>query len=724
MTRNIDDVLQLAELGLRIHPLIARNKVPIVKQWQEKATVDPAMIRQWAAIHKDCNWGIATGVDSKVFVVDIDPKSGGDKSWKKLVKEHPIPETVEVRTGSGGTHLYFAYPKSADVRNSASKVGKGVDIRGEGGQVAIPPSIHPNGTAYTWIHSPHDVKFAKAPKWLLDMIEAKQGNDDNAAIGDKMEKGTRNNQIYHQALFLARQGALMEIAVAAMKAWCKSTGEEDISDDEIEQTVASAFKYHAEEDKKVHAVAEIELSDVGNAERLFSNSGNNVVYVPAIGWHVWDEKHWGYDVEDLKAIKLAIDTMGEMKREVQDQLSASADLTQAKALYKMLNWAISSHNLGRLNSMIGAAKSLPQLVKDNAELDGPDTQFLLNFNNGTLDMRSGELMSHDPKQYITRLIHYNYNPKAKCPTWLKTLELAFGGNKELIDYFQRAIGYSMSAAMSEQCFFICWGESGNNGKSTLMETIHRIVGSDYATMVDARVVASRDKDNHVLSSLAMLNKVRIVSINEVAETAVLDEELIKQLTGGDTLQAKKLYMDPFTYEPVFKIWLRANNKPTVRGTGEAFWRRVKLIPFLHPIPAEKRKPRHVIDALLMKEAEGIIAWMVRGFRDWYDNGGLRDPEDVKLAGTSYRESSDLVAQFFEECVEQSKDNKASISRQVLYMTFKEWSNDQGLRWPMTAKKFGIRVMTRLDQYERTRQKGVPVWMGIQLTENAKMNYVF
>jgi putative DNA primase/helicase len=719
VAKNIDSILQLASLGLRIHPLLAKNKVPIIKAWQEKATCDEAMIHKWSATHPDCNWGMATGSASGVFVVDLDPKSGGDKSWRKLLKDHPCPNTPCVITGSGGSHLYFRYPKNSDIRNSASKVGKGIDVRGEGGQVVIPPSTHPNGTLYKWKESPFDIKFAKAPRWLLDLISTMQGDNGSTAIGDKMEKGTRNSQIYHQSLHLARQGALQEITVGVMKAWCKSTGETDMPAGEIEATVASAYKYHAEEDKKVEATADIELSDTGNAQRLLNTFSDKVLYTPSIGWHIWDDRHWGYDDESLKTTKLAMDTITVMKGEVQDQIAAAVDLTKVKSLYRMLNWAITSHNVGRLKAMTDASKSFPQMVRAHDQLDCAGTDFLLNLTNGTLDMRTGILAPHDPRQYITRLVPHAYDPKAKCPTWLQTLRLAFYGDQELIDYFQRAIGYSLSAALSEQCFFICWGESGNNGKSTLMEAIQRILGPDYATMVDARVVASRDKDNHVLSSLAMLNKVRIVSINEVAETAVLDEELIKQLTGGDTLQAKKLYMDPFTYKPVFKIWLRANNRPTVRGTGEAFWRRVKLIPFVHPIPLEKRRPRHEIDALLTSEAGGILAWAVRGFQTWYKTG-LQDPEEVRVAAAEYRNASDIVNQFFEECLLENE--KASVSRQTLYYAFREWSRDQGLRYTMTASRFAKRLNVKLNQVERAKEKGVPVWTGIELNDNAKHNY--
>jgi putative DNA primase/helicase len=720
----MDDILYLASLGFRVHPLIVKNKIPIIAAWERKASTDPAMIRQWAIIHKGCNWGLATGIETGVFVVDLDAKAGGLRTWKKLLKEQSVPTTAEVITGGGGIHLYFQYPKNTEIRNSAGKIGKGIDIRGEGGQVVIPPSIHPNGVAYRWKTSPKITPIAKAPKWLINLIIGAQATVEPAIIGGPVEKGTRNNQIYHQALYLARQGALQDVTLTTMLIWCKSIREE-IDRKEIEATVASAYKYHEKEKNKIAAITDIELSDVGNAQRLIAASGTKTLYVPSLGWHIWDEKRWEYDVENLIVTKLAIDAMEEMKVDIGEQLKSVTDRHKAAVLYKMYNWAIGSHSAGKITAMVNVSKAFPQIVKDLSRLDDSNTDFLINCANGTLDMRTGKLSPHDSKQFITRLVHHNYNPKAKCPTWLETLNLAFGGNKEMISFFQRAVGYSASAALSEQCFFICWGERGNNGKSTLIEALQRILGQDYAVMTDARVISSKDKDNHVLSSLAALNKVRIVSINEIAENAILDEELIKQLTGGDTLQAKKLYMEPFTYRPVFKIWVRANNKPTVRGTGEAFWRRVKLIPFTHQIPEARRKPRHEIDALLLNEAEGILAWIVKGFRLWYEEGGLQDPPEVQAAWIQYKDASDIVAQFLGECIEMSeKGPKTTIARQVLYGVFREWCKDQGLKYVMSAEKLARRISERTGQYERVREKQVSVWVGMKLTANAAMNYSF
>lgn len=717
---SIDQVLYIASLGLRVHPLSARNKVPLLDEWTRKASTSVPTIKKWHKNFKDCNWGIATGVESQVFVVDIDPKHGGDRTWKTMVDGNKLPKTLEVVTGSRGTHYYFKYPTNTVVTNSS--IGKGVDIRGEGGNIVIPPSVHPNGVAYAWAkgRAPDTVDIARAPAWLVKKIKEATVLEFPSLMGTKIEKGSRNNTIFHQALLLAKQGALFEFTLTAMMTWVKETKEFDISPKEVQSTVESAYEFYEKDRVKKRSLSEIELSDVGNARLLLADHKEIIKYAIGLGFHAWDSKRWAYDEEALKVKQLAIQSMDKLRDTTTDELKNRAERNESSALLKVYHWAISSHNSPRLGSMVDVAKSYPEILKRSDEMDDDSTTFMLNLNNGTLNLRTGELSPHNKLQFITRLIDHNYDPKAKCPSWDKTLELAFDGDKDLIKYFQRAIGYSISGDTSEQCFFICWGSEGNNGKSTMLEAVQWVLGSDYATMSDAKVVSSKEKDNHVLSSLAQLNKVRMVSVNEFGESAVLDEELIKQLTGGDTVQAKRLYMSPFVFKPAFKIWVRANAKPVVHGTGNAFWRRVKLIPFEHSIPEKYRRPRSEVDASLRAESEGIIAWAVRGFQEWQVSG-LNDPQKVQVASAVYRNESDSVNSFFEECVDVR--DGVEMPRSILYSTFRDWSSAQGVKYTMTSDKFTRRVSQRLSQFDRMRNStGIAIWSGITLNRYAMVNY--
>ena len=175
MSTNLDAALAYAARGWRVAPIPPGRKHPAIASWQTAATTDEATIRTWWGATPDHGVCIATGATSGVWVLDVDVADGkaGDETLAELEAAYgPLPATYEVITGSGGRHLYFAWPTGGQViRNSASgALGADLDVRGEGGQVVAPPTIHPNGTAYAHeLGSPEEV--AEAPGWLLALLD-------------------------------------------------------------------------------------------------------------------------------------------------------------------------------------------------------------------------------------------------------------------------------------------------------------------------------------------------------------------------------------------------------------------------------------------------------------------------------------------------------------------------------------------------------------------------
>ena len=719
----LDQVKYLASIGMRMHPLLSKNKVPIVKDWQVKATVDEGMIEQWASIHKGCNWGLATGEGSKVFVVDIDVKDHGEKTWAKLLKANSAPETVTVQTGSGGMHYYFQFPKNLDIRNSAGKIGKGIDIRGNGGQVVVPPSIHPNGNSYVWVegHSPRDLKPAKAPKWLLELIKDNQGAGNGAVIGGPLEKGERNDAIYSHALALAEQKVEQSFALATMKEWLRTQGQ-DISDDEITATVESAYKYYANWQKN-NANSSFNLNDFGNAQRLMAISQDNIRYVRnGIGWITWNGKSWELDLEDLTVQGYALKAAVAFEERLKAELAATTDRNAANAIFRKLQFAIGSQNISKLKATTDMAKTFPEIQLLPDQLDDERSTYMLNCANGILDLVTLELKPHDKSLYITKLAPTAYNPKAKCPTFLQTLNYAFNKNKDMVAFLKRSLGYSISGSLNEQSFFICYGPSGANGKSTILEAVHQVLGEGvYAKTSSAEAITSSGKTGQSgtsQSSLAALRKIRFASVNEFSAAASLDEELLKRLTGGDSVEARYMYKEVFVYKPCFKIWIRANNEPNIKDVGEAFWRRLIEIPFNGQIPEDKRIGPTEIRRAMDKEAEGILNWLVEGFQDWY-KGGLQKPELVKAAVLQYRKDADVFAQFMGDSIVLKTD--AFVSRKTLYLAFRQWCEEQGIRYVMTNRKFSDGIADKLNQHKIIKQGTVPIWRGIELSGEALMN---
>jgi hypothetical protein len=173
-----------AKRGWNVVPIPPGFKYPRgIDKWEEKANTDIARITRYWTKHPDHGVGIATGPSSGIFIVDIDPRDGGDDSLAALeAKYGELPDTVEAVTGGNGRHIVFNWPTEGEIRNSASGVlGVGIDIRGINGQFIVAPTIHPETKQhYMWEvdHDPMDgVAVADAPKWLLDLLQAPASSD-------------------------------------------------------------------------------------------------------------------------------------------------------------------------------------------------------------------------------------------------------------------------------------------------------------------------------------------------------------------------------------------------------------------------------------------------------------------------------------------------------------------------------------------------------------------
>ncbi len=164
-----------AKLGWPVLPL--NGKQPWINDWVNTASTDPEQIRQWFNKRPESNVGILTGKRAGFFVLDVDVEKGGIVSLDLLEHEHgKLPDTLTVKTGSGGFHYYFKLPESG-LGNSTGSLPPGIDIRGQGGQVCAPPSIHKNGNTYEWIDSePGETLIAKAPEWLLEKLKPQSGS--------------------------------------------------------------------------------------------------------------------------------------------------------------------------------------------------------------------------------------------------------------------------------------------------------------------------------------------------------------------------------------------------------------------------------------------------------------------------------------------------------------------------------------------------------------------
>lgn len=651
------------------------------------ATVEVATLRSWWGLWPGANVGLRSGEASGVVVLDVDPKHGGSAALDALLAVHgPLPVTPEVVTGGGGRHFYFAYPVGVAVKNSVGKVGVGLDIRGEGGYITAPPSLHVSGRQYGWGEgrSPDDVPLAPLPPWLLKLATAPKGakapSDKsvrgkkdgqttlnvsraadgkltasvdaqryaNGALGRALmvvanaKEGTRNETLNAESFAigtLVGAGALLKsLAAAELLDAAIACG---LPEDEARATIQSGLTAGMADPRDLSHldIGPFMLNEGGNAERLEAWHQGKLRYCDAWGWLAFDGARWKAD--KAGAVMAATEVIKTIQRQA-DMLDERSDKA-SHALAKTLRaHAGRSYRSNSIEGMLRLASSRPAF---RIALDALDRDpWLLNVANGTLDLRTGELRPHDPADLLTKVAPVVYDAAATCPLWDRFLLDIMDGDREMVDFLRRAVGYSLTGLTTEQRLFIAHG-TGRNGKSVFLSTLLEMLG-DYGAETPATTLLIRKHDGGIPNDVARLQRPHLVSANETDDGAAMDEAKVKAMTGGDKITARFLHQEWFEFTPRFTVWLRTNSLPRIKGLDEGIWRRLVPIPFEVTIPEEK-VDRDLLEKL-RAELPGILAWAVRGANEWRQNG-LGVPERIQGAMTEYRTEQDSVAAFLEWC---------------------------------------------------------------------------
>jgi putative DNA primase/helicase len=360
--------------------------------------------------------------------------------------------------------------------------------------------------------------------------------------------------------------------------------------------------------------------------------------------------------------------------------------------------------------MIDVAKSFSSIALGHDNLD--TDPWLLNVDNGTIDLRTGLMREHRRDDLITKMALVIFDPNAKAPTWDAFLDRAMGGSQDLVSYLQRMIGYSLTGAILEHVVAFMFG-GGANGKSTLLAAIHAMLG-DYATPAP-RGLLFRSRNERHPTALATLHGRRFVTCSEIEEGQAFDEALVKDLTGGDPIECRRMREDFWSFTPSHKLFLAGNHKPTVRGDDEGIWRRIRLVPWIITIPESERDTN--LPSKLRAELPGILAWAVRGCMAWQSNG-LDEPAAVKLATSKYREESDTLGEFFR--LRAVFEAGATIARKDLREAYQAHCQENGAE-PFGAKRFAGRLREG-GVTETSVRKGVSVvdgWRGVRLMTDAE-----
>lgn len=462
-------------------------------------------------------------------------------------------------------------------------------------------------------------------------------------------------------------------------------------------------KVGAEQPKKHY-----DMTDTGNAHRLFDKFGSIIRYsYNRHKWFFWDGKVWRAD--DSGEIKKLADVI------VEDIKNEGYREQDEEIQENLLKWANRTASSKGKENMIKECQHLDGIPASPDDFDAfPD---YLNCQNGIINLRNGELMPHDSNFMMSKITLSEYDDSDKKPElWLSFLNDVTNGDKELQEYIQKCIGYSISGSNREQCAYFLYG-MGNNGKSTFLDTISDLLGGYSSNAQPETIMMKKFGGDSANSDIARLKSARFVTCEEPTEGVRLNEGLLKQLTGGSKVTCRFLYGDEFEYTPEFKIWVATNHKPVIRGTDVGIWRRIKLIPFEVNIPKEKVDKN--MKWKLRKEFPQIMHWAVEGCIKWQKEG-ITEPSCVMDAVKEYKNEMDLLAGFIEQCIVIDYDCEEKIMSSDLFRIYSKWARENN-EYEMSSKKFFTEVGKRLP--DKGRNSNGIFYLHIRMTDYAIENYM-
>lgn len=452
----------------------------------------------------------------------------------------------------------------------------------------------------------------------------------------------------------------------------------------------------SEEDHDPDDISRFAMTDAGNGELFAHLYGSQVRYDHQRGrWLVWKGHWWGADPDGQRQ-RWAV----EMAR---IWGKAASDMPTEKQVAAALRHARSSESQSKIEATLKMASIQHPIADPGTGWDSAPT--LLGVANGVVNLATGELRAGRQDDLITLSTPVPFDPSAKCPRWVQFISEIFEGDCEMIDYIQRAVGYSLSGSTAEQVWFICYGK-GANGKSTFLEVLARAFGMYAGNMPFTALMKGREQA--IPTDLAALPGKRLITASETQEHSVLNEARIKALTGGDTITARQLYERQFQYQPELKLWVALNHLPEVTDSSEGFWRRVRVIGFTRHFSGAERDTG--LKEKLIDELPGILNWAIQGAR-MYLSDGLPVPEKVTIATQNYQQSADTFELFItERCV---RHPAAQVRAGQLYAEYDKWATEQGIRLSerMTGVSFGKRM---LELYTKVRHNDGFYYKGVGL----------
>ncbi len=436
----------------------------------------------------------------------------------------------------------------------------------------------------------------------------------------------------------------------------------------------------------------LRCTDMGNAERFVSRWRGHVRYCHGRKkWLIWSNTRWTWDdsgrIERLAKVVI---------RGIYSEAARAKDPDERRAL---CDHARRSEKSSAMEAMLRRAQAEEGVSVAMEDIDA--NPMLLNCENGTIDLSTGELRRHDQADLITKICPCSYDPAARSAVWEKFLLDATGQDSALLSYIQRAAGYALQGEASERALFFTFGPPGS-AKSTLIDALGAMLG-DYhvSSSPDTWLVQSIAGGNR--GDLVRLAGARLVTAVEFKEGSRFDEALIKAITGGDEVTAAAKYESEVTIRPSFTLWFAANDSPAIRSGDEGMWARMRRIPFSHSIPKEQQDK--TIKRSLKKDAacrNAVLAWAVEGCKLWQQHG-IGECEAVEASNKEYQAEMDPVGDFFSDHL---VFEDGQIDQGELRKLYGAWAKEEGVLRPLGRNQLRKMVEDRGGKYVKVLGKRI------------------
>lgn len=669
--------------GWSVFPLADKRRphVPWKQYQSERPTRE--LVEAWWTEWPDAYIGVALGQVSGLLRVDAE-----GEGEQKLAALGGLPNTLTFKSPGGmGWLLAHCDGVTTEVLWSGAGEHNELRVQAAGAYTVLPPS-----PGYQWLN---DAKPAGIPGWLLEHYTAK--------VLTALEKELRptlrlpdSTEVLEALAFIPPDEydqwvhvgmALRSAGDDYLTVWDKwSSASPKYKEGECAKKwqtfmpgglTTRSILYWAEKYGYRLPNRHEPLTELGNARILARMGEGKILHSEKWGWLAWDGRRWRMDdaekvvVEMQKAVlEYRLARAMESFRKLLQVGKDAEDFEKRKQSKLATIRMIRMHEDER--SIRGArklAESEPSMSVDYLTFN--NDPWLLNCANGTLNLRSCELLAHDSSSRLTQLCPTQYIESADCPRWRQFLEEVFPGDAALIAWIQRLLGYSLVGTIREHVLPIFHGV-GRNGKSTLLKTVLAVLGPDYAGTTPSEFLMLDSRGQHPTKFVELYGK-RFMIDMETGDGARLNEEIVKRITGGDEIKARKMKQDFFSFKPTHKLVLCTNHEPKVRGMDVAIWSRIKLVPFQEVF--EGARQDKLLDETLLREASGILNWMLEGCLQWQKHG-LGDVEAVSTATAAYKGGQDTVMMFFQERIEKAVGQR--VKRADILSAYKGWCLSQGL----------------------------------------------